>query len=88
MNPILSALLVEHDEPATNKEVMEGMESDKWLEDMKSKIKSMYDYQVWTLVDISSHHKTVKNKWIFKKKTDADGNVTVYKACLLTKGFR
>jgi hypothetical protein len=24
--------------------------------------------------------KAVENKWIFKKKTDVDGNVTVYKA--------
>ena len=32
--------------------------------------------------------KAVENKWIFKKKTDADGNVTVYKARLVTKGFR
>ena len=29
-----------------------------------------------------------ENKWIFKKKTDADGNVTVYKARLVAKGFR
>jgi hypothetical protein len=27
------------------------------------------------------------NKWILKKKTDADGNVTVYKARLVAKGF-
>jgi hypothetical protein len=40
----------------------------------------MYDNQVWTLVDIPSDRKAVENKWIFKKKTDAYGNVTVYKA--------
>ena len=32
--------------------------------------------------------KPLKNKWIFKKKTDADGNITVYKARLVAKGFR
>ena len=32
--------------------------------------------------------KAVENKWIFKKKTDADGNVTVYKARLVATGFR
>ena len=31
---------------------------------------------------------SVENKWIFKKKTDADGNVTVYKSRLVAKGFR
>jgi hypothetical protein len=47
---------------------MEGPESEKWLEDMKSEIRSMYDNQVWTLVDIPSDRKAIENKWIFKKK--------------------
>ena len=44
--------------------------------------------KVWTLVDIPEGRKAVENKWIFKKKTNADGNVTVYKARLVAKGFR
>ena len=31
--------------------------------------------------------KAIQNKWIFKRKTDADGNVTVYKARLVGKGL-
>jgi hypothetical protein len=87
-NPVLTVLLVEHDEPANYKEAMEGPESEEWLEAMKSEIGSMYDNKVWTLVDIPDGRKAVENKWIFKKKTDADGNVTVYKARLVAKGFR
>ena len=30
----------------------------------------------------------IENKWIFKKKTNVDGNITVYKARLVAKGFR
>src|SRR3954468_18965264 len=67
---------------------MEGPESEKWLEAMRSEIDSMYANQVWTLVDIHEDRKVVENKWIFKKKTDADGNVTVYKARLVAKVFR
>src|SRR3954468_17474742 len=67
---------------------MDGPESEKWLEAMKSEIDSMYTNKVWTLVDIPEDRKAVENKWIFKKKTDADGNVSVYKARLVTKGFR
>src|SRR3954466_10070986 len=48
----------------------------------------MYTNKVWTLVDIPEDRKAVENKWIFKKKTDADGNVSVYKARLVAKGFR
>jgi hypothetical protein len=29
----------------------------------------------------------IENKWIFKKKTDTDSNVTIYKAWLVAKGF-
>ena len=62
-------------------------DSDKWLEAMKSEIVSMYENKVRTLVDLPDDRQAIKNKWIFKKKTNADGNVTVYKA-RLAKGFR
>ena len=39
-------------------------------------------------MDIPEGRKVVKNKWIFKKKTDVDDNVTVYKARLVAKGIR
>ena len=32
--------------------------------------------------------RAIENKWIFKKKIDVDGNVTVYKARIVAKGFR
>ena len=44
--------------------------------------------KVLTLVDLPDDRQAIENKWIFKKKTDADGNVTVYKARLVTKSFR
>ena len=30
----------------------------------------------------------IENKWIFKRKTDADSSVTIYKARIVAKGFR
>src|SRR3954468_14954742 len=78
----------ESDEPTSYKEAMEGPEYEKWLEAMKSEIDSMYTNKVWTLVDIPEDRKAIENKWIFKKNIDADGNISVYKARLITKGFR
>ena len=43
---------------------------------------------MWTLVDLPDDWQGIENKWIFKKKTNADGNVIVYKARLVAKGFR
>jgi hypothetical protein len=40
------------------------------------------------LVDLPNDRKTVENKWIFKRKTNVNGNVTAYKARLVAKGFQ
>ena len=55
---------------------MMSPDSAKWLEAMKSEMGSMYENKVWTLVDFPDDQQAIENKWIFKKKTDADGNVT------------
>nr|GEY82142.1 hypothetical protein [Tanacetum cinerariifolium] len=47
----------------------------------------MKDNQVWSIVDLPPNYKTVWSKWIFKKKTDNDGNIHTYKARLVAKGF-
>ena len=67
---------------------MVGPDSNKWLEAMKSEIGSMYENKVWTLTDLPVDRRAIENKWIFKKKTDTDGNVTIYKARLVAKGYR
>ena len=67
---------------------MMSPDSAKWLEAMKSEMGSMYENKVLTLVDLPDDQQAIENKWIFKKKTDADNNVTVCKAQLVAKGFR
>ena len=44
-------MLIEEDEPTTYEEVLKSSESEKWLKAMQSEMDSMYDIQVWTLVD-------------------------------------
>ena len=80
-------MLLDHDEPTNYEEAMMSPDSVKWLEAMKSKMGAMYENKVWTLVDLPDDRQAIENKWIFKK-TDADGNFTVYKARLVAKGFR
>ena len=47
----------------------------------------MYENKVWTLVDLPDDRQAIENKWIFKRKTDTDGSVTIYKARIVEKGF-
>jgi hypothetical protein len=86
-NPVLTVMLLDNNEPANFEEAMMSPDSGKWLEAMKSELGSMRENQVWTLVDPPSDRKAVECKWIFKKKTDANGNVTIYKARHVAKGF-
>jgi len=44
-------LLLDNDEPKTYEEAMMGPDSEKWLEAMRSELKSMADNQVWNLVE-------------------------------------
>ena len=86
-NPILEVMLLDHNEPTNYEEAMMSPDSDKWLEAMKSKIGAMYENKVWTLMDLPDDRQAIENKWIFKRKTDADSSVTIYKARLVEKGF-
>ncbi|KAI3790952.1 hypothetical protein L2E82_04411 [Cichorium intybus] len=79
--------LINLDEPANYREAVAGPESAKWKEAMDSEIKSMYDNQVWNLVDNVPGRKPVGCKWIFKKKTNMDGKVHTFKARMVAKGF-
>ncbi|KAK9020217.1 hypothetical protein V6N11_054707 [Hibiscus sabdariffa] len=81
-------ILVDQDEPKTYQEAVANPDSEKWLEAMRSEMDSMSENQVWTLVEPPEGIKPIGCKWVFKKKTDMDGNVQTYKGRLVAKGFR
>ncbi|KAK8652100.1 hypothetical protein V6N13_061124 [Hibiscus sabdariffa] len=72
-------ILVDHDEPKTYQEPVSSPDSEKWLEAMRSEMDSMSDNQVWTLIEPPEGIEPIGCKWVFKKKTDMDGNVQTYK---------
>nr|GEZ11549.1 putative retrotransposon Ty1-copia subclass protein [Tanacetum cinerariifolium] len=73
-------------EPANYKAALPDPEFEKWLVAMNAEMQSMYDNKVWRLVVLPPNAKVVKSKWIYKKKTDMDCKVHMYKARLVTKG--
>nr|KAJ0197947.1 hypothetical protein LSAT_V11C700362840 [Lactuca sativa] len=84
---ISDSTIINLNEPNNYQEAMAGPESAKWKEAMDCEIQSMYDNHVWSLVNHVPGRKMVGCKWVFKKKTDMDGNVHTYKARLVAKGF-
>ena len=87
-NPVLEVMLLDHDEPTNYEEAMMSPDSAKWLKVMKSEMGSMYENKVWTLIDLPNDRQAIEIKWIFKRKTNADSSVTIYKARIVAKGFR
>ena len=51
-NPILEVMLLDHDEPMNYEEAVMSQDSAKWLEAMKSEMRSMYENKVWTFIDL------------------------------------
>ena len=80
-------MLLDNTEPTSYGEPLVGPYSDKWLEAMKSEIGSMYHNKAWTLVDLPDDRQAIEINGSFKKKTDVDGNVTIYEARLVAKCF-
>ena len=80
-------MLLDHDEPTNYEEAMMSPDFAKWLEAMKSEMGSMYENKVWTVVGLPDGRQAVENKWIFKRKTDTNGSVTIYKSQLVAKWF-
>nr|GEW52149.1 retrotransposon protein, putative, Ty1-copia subclass [Tanacetum cinerariifolium] len=74
-------------EPANYKAALLDPESGKCLNAMNVEMQFMKDDEVWDLVDLPPNGKTVGSKWLFKKKTDVDGAIHIFKAHLVVKGI-
>ena len=45
--------------------------------------------EIWDEIHVwDFDRRAIEIKWIFKRKTDADSSVTIYKARIVAKGFR
>ncbi|KAL0292824.1 UNVERIFIED_CONTAM: Retrovirus-related Pol polyprotein from transposon TNT 1-94 [Sesamum angustifolium] len=64
--------------PKTYREAMSDIDSEKWLEAMKSEMDSMSSNQVSTLVDRPKGVRLVECKWVYKRKIGTDGEVTTF----------
>ena len=81
-------MLLDHDEPTNYEEAMMSPDSAKWLEAIKSEMGSMYENKVRSLIELPNDRRAIEIKWIFKRNTDADSSVTIYKARIVARGFR
>eukprot|EP00253_Pinus_taeda_P028459 PITA_28459 len=54
---------------------------------MVDEMESLHKNEAWDLVEFPARRKPITSKWVFKKKTNAEGKVEKYKAQLVAKGY-
>ena len=73
-------------EPETVADALRSSDKTKWEVAMQKEMDSIHSNDVWDLVKLPKDCKPVGNKWVFKRKTGADGNIERYKARLVAQG--
>jgi hypothetical protein len=43
--------------------------------------------EAWDMMELSTRINSISNKWVFKKKFNAEGKVEKYKSWLVQKGY-
>lgn len=74
-------------EPSNVNEALKSPESKLWETAMIEELNSHKTNNTWQLADLPKGRKAIQNKWVFKIKRDAAGNISKYKARLVAKGF-
>lgn len=73
--------------PTTLKGANSSPDKARWKAAMEAEMKSLRENDVWDLVKLPPDRKTVGCKWVYKKKTGADGSVERFKARLVAQGY-
>ena len=86
-NPITTEDLDLPDAPSL-REAMSGPESDKWHHAILEELTAIKEVGTWELVDPSPAIQNIVGcHFILQKEHGADGNITKFKARLVTQGF-
>lgn len=59
----------------------------KWLEGMEAEMSKQLENETWVLVKRPKHANVLKNRWVFRTKTDMITGELIHKARLCVKGF-
>lgn len=83
-DPVACVALVEE---LSYKEAMAGCEASEWKKAMDEEYNSLLQNETWTVIVNDGKQKLIDNRWVYKKKTNAEGQVVRYKARLVARGF-
>ena len=67
--------------------VEEALQDERWVEVMNDELLQFERNDVWTLIPRPEGEHIIGTKWIFRNKTDEEGNVIRNKARLVAQGY-
>ena len=73
-------------EPVSYKEALQSDDCESWQSSMREEYLSHIENETWSLVAKPEDKKILSMRWVFKVKTDEDGNVEKFKSRLCVKG--
>lgn len=73
-------------EPETVAAAMNGPDAEKWISAMDEEMSSHSQNDTWSLTKLPKGRTAITAKWVFKTKSDDNGNIVRYKARLVARG--
>ncbi|MBW0491243.1 hypothetical protein O181_030958 [Austropuccinia psidii MF-1] len=74
-------------DPKTYLEAINGLDSQELKNAIKAELINMTTHNFWSPVRPDQNIKLLSTTWVFKQKTNEDGNLSKYKARLCVRGF-
>ncbi|CAL9016331.1 unnamed protein product [Prunus brigantina] len=80
-------LLTDGGEPECYKEALTHDQQDEWLKAMHEEMQSLHENHTYDLVNLPKGRRAIKNKWVYRLKTEENNSKPRFKARLVVKGF-
>ncbi|MBW0486685.1 hypothetical protein O181_026400, partial [Austropuccinia psidii MF-1] len=79
--------LLENNDPKTYSQAMNSNFQQEWQNAIATELENMKKHNVWSPSEAIENIKPLSTTWVFKRKTDEDGNLPKFKARLCVRGF-
>ncbi|KAL4323581.1 hypothetical protein GQ457_11G003910 [Hibiscus cannabinus] len=85
-SPLEYVIVVNEGEPQSFDQAMEDDHKEEWLKAMQEEMQSLHENQTYDLVELPKGRRALKNKWVYKRKTDESNKKPRHKARIVVKG--
>jgi hypothetical protein len=83
----VNVLEEDNQEPDTYQEALDSDNREEWLKAIADEMESHKEMGTWQIVDKPKDRKVIGNRFVFKLKINANGQIDKYKARLVAKGY-